>query len=39
MIDGEEVTQGQKNAAERLVPFNSYLGLRQFIRYLVNVRQ
>jgi hypothetical protein len=36
MIDGEEVTQAQKNAAERLLPFNSYLGLRQFLRYVVN---
>jgi hypothetical protein len=23
MIDGEEITQGQKNAAERLMPFKS----------------
>lgn len=36
LVAGEEVTQGQKNAAERLFPFNSYLGLRQFIRYVVN---
>ena len=36
LIDGEEVTQGQKNAAERLLPFNSYLGVRQMMRYVVN---
>lgn len=36
VIDGEEVTQGQRNAAERLLPFNSYFGLRQILRYLVN---
>jgi hypothetical protein len=39
MIDGEEVTQGQKNAAERLLPFNSYLGVRQMLRYVVNPQQ
>lgn len=39
LIEGEEVTQGQKNAAERLLPFNSYLGIRQMMRYLVNVPQ
>jgi hypothetical protein len=33
---GEDVTQGQKNAAERLLPFNSYAGLRQMLRYIVN---
>jgi hypothetical protein len=36
-VKGEDVTQGQKNAAERLLPFNSYLGLRQMLRYLINV--
>lgn len=36
MIDGEAVTQGQKNAIERLIPFSSYPGIRQMIRYLVN---
>jgi hypothetical protein len=36
VIDGEEITQGQKNAAERLLPFNSYLGVRQMLRYVVN---
>jgi hypothetical protein len=39
MIDGEEVTQGQKNAAERLLPFNSYVGVRQMLRYVVNPQQ
>lgn len=39
MIEGEEVTQGQKNAAERLLPFNSYLGVRQMLRYVVNPQQ
>jgi hypothetical protein len=36
IIDGEEVTQAQKNAAERLLPLNSYLGIRQMLRYVVN---
>lgn len=36
LINGEDVTQGQKNAAERLLPFNSYLGIRQMLRYVVN---
>jgi hypothetical protein len=39
MIDGEEITQGQKNAAERLLPFNSYVGIRQFLRYVANPQQ
>lgn len=39
MIDGEEVTQGQKNAAERLLPFNSYAGIRQMLRYVGNPQQ
>lgn len=33
---GEEVTRGQKNAAERLLPFNSYVGMRQLLRYVIN---
>lgn len=36
MVDGNDITQGQKNAAERLMPFNSYLGMRQMLRYVVN---
>jgi hypothetical protein len=36
LASGEDVTQGQKNAAERLLPFNSYAGLRQMLRYIVN---
>lgn len=39
MVDGEEVTQAQKNAAERLLPFNSYAGIRQMLRYVVNPQQ
>lgn len=36
MLKGEEVAKSEKNAAERLLPFNSYLGLRSLIRYTVN---
>lgn len=36
MIKGDDVTQAQKNAAERMVPFNSYLGMRQILRYVIN---
>jgi hypothetical protein len=36
VLSGEDVTQGQKNAAERLLPFNSYLGMRQILRHAVN---
>jgi hypothetical protein len=39
MFDGEEITQGQKNAAERLLPFSSYAGVRQILRYVVNPQQ
>jgi hypothetical protein len=39
MIDGEEITKGQKNAVERLLPFNSYAGIRQMLRYVVNPQQ
>lgn len=39
IIEGEEITQGQKNALERLMPFNSYLGVRQMLRYVVNPQQ
>jgi len=31
-----DLTKGQKNSIERLFPFNSYYGLRQMIRYVVN---
>jgi hypothetical protein len=37
LVQGDEVTKGQKGAAERLLPFNSYMGLRQILRYVVNV--
>jgi hypothetical protein len=36
LMEGEEVTKGQMGAAERLLPFNSYAGIRQMLRYLVN---
>ena len=39
IVKGEDVTQGQKNAAERLVPFQSFLGPRQLLRYVVNPRE
>jgi hypothetical protein len=39
MLKGEEVSQSQKNAAERLLPFNSYAGVRQMLRYVVNPPQ
>lgn len=33
---GDDISKGRANALERLVPFNSYLGARQMIRYAVN---
>ena len=36
IISGEEVSRSEKNAAERLLPFNSYVGMRQMLRYVVN---
>jgi hypothetical protein len=36
LSEGADVTKGQKGAAERVLPFNSYYGLRQMIRYLFN---
>lgn len=36
LLSGKEITRGQKNAAERSLPFNSYLGVRQLMRYLIN---
>lgn len=36
IMSGEEITKGQKNAAERLLPFSSYFGVRQMLRYVVN---
>lgn len=39
MAAGNEVTQGQKNAAERLLPYNSYPVMRQMMRYYVNPRE
>lgn len=39
VIGGEDITQADKNAAERLLPFNSYLGIRQMLRYVINPQQ
>ncbi len=39
VIKGEEVTKADKNAAERLIPFNSYLGMRQILKYGINPPQ
>lgn len=36
LVTGQDITKGQMNAAERLIPFNSYLGVRQFLKYFVN---
>lgn len=36
MMKGDDVTQAQKNAMERLLPYNSYPGIRQMLRYVVN---
>jgi len=36
---GDDITQADKNAAERLLPFNSYIGMRQMLRYVVNPQQ
>jgi hypothetical protein len=33
---GDDVNKGQKAAAERLIPFNSYFGMRQLLRYVIN---
>jgi hypothetical protein len=33
---GEDLTQGDKNAMERMLPYNSYPGIRQMLRYVVN---
>lgn len=36
IYEGKDVAKAQKNAGERLLPFNSYFGLRQALRYVVN---
>ncbi|MET4528669.1 hypothetical protein [Bradyrhizobium sp. JR18.2] len=36
LVDGQEVSQAQKNSVERLLPFNSYAGVRFMLRYLIN---
>jgi hypothetical protein len=33
--EGQDLTQGQKAAMERLLPFNSYFGVRQLLRYVI----
>lgn len=35
LAKGEEIKPAQKNAAERLLPFNSYAGVRQILKYLL----
>jgi hypothetical protein len=35
---GDDVIQAKANAAERLVPFNSYIGMRQMLRHVINPR-
>lgn len=35
-LAGEEMSKAQGNAIERLLPFNSYVGVRQFMKYFVN---
>jgi hypothetical protein len=35
IMKGEEVTKGQRSAVESLLPFNSYMGVRQMIRHFV----
>ncbi len=36
VMAGNEITRGQKGAAERLLPFSSYIGMRQLLRYVIN---
>jgi hypothetical protein len=36
VIKGGEVSQADKNAGERLLPLNSYIGIRQMLRYVIN---
>jgi hypothetical protein len=36
MAKGEGPTKGEKNALSRLMPFNSYAGIRQMINYVLN---
>jgi hypothetical protein len=35
LATGEPITRGQQGAIERLIPFSSYLGMRQFLRYIL----
>lgn len=39
LASGEDITAGQKSAATRLVPFNSYAGVRQLLNYIINPPQ
>lgn len=36
LAEGEDLTKGQKNAAARLLPFNTYAGIRQMLNYVLN---
>jgi hypothetical protein len=38
-LKGEEITKADKGAVERSIPFNSYFGVRQMLRYVVNPPQ
>jgi hypothetical protein len=33
---GDEITRGQGNAAKRMLPFNSYVGMRQMLQWVVD---
>jgi hypothetical protein len=37
--EGKAMTKAEKNAGVRLMPFNSYLGMKQFLQYVVNPPQ
>lgn len=39
MARGEEVTQGQTNAGERILPYSTYLGIQQMLRYFINPQE
>jgi hypothetical protein len=34
--NGKDITDSQKRAVERLMPFNTYAGIQQFLRYFVH---
>jgi hypothetical protein len=35
-VKGEEIKKSQVNAAERLMPYNSFVGVRQLLKYFLN---